>query len=67
MDEQWKRLDFMTKPYKDKDAYVLDEIDDIFQALDESLATINTILGSRFVKPLRAEAEGWKKNLFLLN
>ncbi|PCI26913.1 hypothetical protein COB52_05610 [Candidatus Kaiserbacteria bacterium] len=35
--------------------------------MDESLATINTILGSRFVKPLRSEAEAWKKNLFLLN
>jgi dynein heavy chain len=25
------------------------------------------ILGSRYVKPLRAEAEVWKKNLFTLN
>jgi dynein heavy chain len=45
----------------------LDEIDEIFQCLDESLAAINTILGSRFVKPLRTEAEIWKKNLFTLN
>lgn len=29
--------------------------------LDESLANINMVLGSRFVKPLRAEAEQWKK------
>ena len=53
--------------YKDKDVPILDEIDDVFNALDESLATINTILGSRFVKPLRAEAETWKKNLLTLN
>ena len=57
----------MTKQYKDKDAYVIDEIDDIFTALDEGLATINMILGSRYVKPLRADAEAWKKNLFVLN
>jgi dynein heavy chain len=57
----------MTKQYKDKDAYILDEIDEIFAALDEGLATINMILGSRYVKPLRNEAEVWKKNLFTLN
>jgi hypothetical protein len=45
----------------------LDEIDDIFASLDEGMATINMILGSRYVKPLRNEAEQWKKNLFTLN
>ena len=43
------------------DSHVLKDLDDIFTALDESLANINMILGSRFVKPLRAEAEQWKK------
>jgi dynein heavy chain len=57
----------MTKQYKDKDAFILDEIDVVFQSLDEGLATINMILGSRYVKPLRTEAENWKKNLFTLN
>jgi hypothetical protein len=45
----------------------MDGIEDIFQCLDEGLASINMILGSRYVKPLRADAEVWKKNLFLLN
>jgi len=45
----------------------LDEIDDIFAALDEGMAMVNTIMGSRYVKPLRNEAETWKKNLFTLN
>jgi len=39
----------------------------VFTALDEGMATINMILGSRYVKPLRSEAEIWKKNLFTLN
>jgi dynein heavy chain len=60
LDDQWKKIDLITKPYKDSDVNVLDEIDDVFTALDDSLATINTILGSRFVKPLRVEAETWK-------
>ena len=67
LDEQWRKIDLITKPYKEGEVIVLDEIDDVFAALDDSLATINTILGSRFVKPLRAEAEGWKKTLFTLN
>ena len=46
---------------------MLDEIDDIFTSLDEGMAMVNMILGSRYVKPLRTEAEAWKKNLFTLN
>jgi len=46
---------------------VLVDIDDIFTSLDEGLASINMILGSRYVKPLRTEAETWKRNLLTLN
>ena len=67
MEDTWKKIDFVTKQYKDKDAFILDEIDDIFASLDEGMATVNMILGSRYVKPLRNEAENWKKNLFTLN
>ena len=67
MEEEWIPFGEDSKQFKDKDAFILDEIDDIFNALDESLATVNTILGSRFVKPLRMEAEIWKKNLLTLN
>lgn len=42
-------------------------MDDIFTALDESLADINMILGSRFVKPLRDKAEVWKKDILYLS
>jgi len=67
LDESWKENNFPVKQYKDKDCWIIDEFDILFQALDESLATINMILGSRYVKPLRVEAEVWKKNLFTLN
>jgi dynein heavy chain len=66
----WKKVDFKSKVYKEgaKDtSYILEDIDDIYTTLDESMASINTILGSRFVKPLRIEAEAWKKNLMLLS
>lgn len=67
LDEYWKKIDFIVKQYKDKDALIIDEVDVIFQALDEGLATINMVLGSRYVKPLREQAEQFKKYLFTLN
>lgn len=67
LDEYWKKIDFVVKQYKDKDALIIDEVDVIFQALDEGLATINMVLGSRYVKPLREQAEQFKKYLFTLN
>ena len=68
LEEQWKKIDFITINHKDsKDVFILTEVEDLFQYLDDSLANINTILGSRYVKPLRNEADVWKKNLLLLN
>jgi dynein heavy chain len=70
IEDVWKKVDFKSKVYKEgtKDtSYILEDIDDIYTTLDESMASVNTILGSRFVKPLRAEAEVWKKNLQLLS
>jgi dynein heavy chain len=31
------------------------------------MASVNMILGSRYVKPIRADAEVWKKNLMTLS
>lgn len=42
-------------------------MDDIYTTLDESMASINMILGSRYVKPMRGDAETWKKSLMVLS
>ena len=43
-------------PYKSqKDLYVLGALDDIMSALDDSLVAMNTIMGSRYVEPMREE------------
>lgn len=63
---KWSKVEIETKPFKN-DNFVLDKIDDMYQNLDDSMANINMILGSRFVKPLRDEAEKFKKNLNTLN
>jgi dynein heavy chain len=55
--DTWQKINF-TVNYDEKcESYVLSELDDIYTALDESLANLNMILGSRFVAPLRADAE----------
>ena len=66
LDLIWRKVDFVVKVYAKNDALIIDEVDVLFQALDEGLATINMVLGSRYVKTLRAEAEKWKKDLFTL-
>lgn len=49
---------------KNKDVYVLTEIDELFAALDEYLSNLNNILGSRYLKMLRPKAEKLHKDVF---
>lgn len=65
--EKWAKIQFSVE-FDDKcDSYLLKEVDEVYAELDESLAQINMILGSRFVKPLRNEADTFKKNMMTLN
>jgi dynein heavy chain, axonemal len=45
----------------------LSEIDVIYQFLDEGQAAINMILGNRFVKSMRTEADNFRKSLLTLS
>lgn len=49
------------------ECFILKDMEDVFTALDDSLANINMILGSRFVKPLRQEAEQWQSWILILS
>jgi len=42
-------------------------LEDITAALDESLVTINTVLGSRFCAHIRSDVENYQKRLMLLS
>lgn len=54
--------------YEEKcECYILKDMTEVYNALDESLSNINMILGSRFVKPLREEADQWKKWIMILS
>ena len=47
--------------------FIISGIEDMYQNLDEGLATINMILGNRFVKVMRKEAEDLKRQLNTLS
>lgn len=67
IDELWRKTTFNLGLDEKTECQILKEMDDIFTNLDESLANINMILGSRFVKPLRDVAEKWKREILYLS
>lgn len=51
-------MELHLKQYKESnDLWVLAEVDELIQEFDEGLASINNILASRYVRPLRQRAE----------
>ena len=60
----WEKLDFVVVPYKEiKDLYVLGDTSDVTVGLDDSLVTINTVLGSRYVAGIREYVDTWRAKL----
>lgn len=61
--EIWEELTFVVSSYsrgKDNrraEAFLLDEIDELFSALDDLLANVNNILGSRYLKKIREDVD----------
>jgi len=54
----WETKELDTIPYKDlRDVEILTGVDDIFDALDESFVSLNSVLGSRFVGRIRPKVD----------
>jgi dynein heavy chain len=67
IDDLYKKTNFDVV-WDDKcECFILKDMEAVFTALDDSLANINMILGSRFVKPLRQEAEQWQSWILILS
>ena len=55
------------KNYKDvKGLYILGDISEVVTNLDDSLVTINTVLGSRYVGGIREMVDAWRGKLVTL-
>ncbi|CAK72860.1 unnamed protein product, partial (macronuclear) [Paramecium tetraurelia] len=70
IEQKWKALEFTCVNYKpenlrNKEVYVLTEIDELQAALDDFLASLNNILGSRYLKMLRKRAEKLQKDVLI--
>jgi len=60
----WRDTDMEAKDYKEqKDVYILGSVEEIVVGLDDSLVTISTIMGSRFVAGIRDQVEDWRRKL----
>ena len=63
----WKNAEFEVMPYKEqKDVFILGVDEKIIADLDDSLVNLSTILGSRYVGPIREEVEEIQSKLVLL-
>ena len=59
---KWVKLEFESVAYKpeiarNKDAYVLTHVEDLYSELDDLLANFSNILGNRYLKRQRQQAE----------
>jgi dynein heavy chain len=62
--EKWKAIELDMQIYKERDGvFILSEIPDLFQVIDDCVADINMILGNRFVTFIRKKCEDLKKEI----
>ena len=60
----WAQTDLEVKPYKDvKDLFILGDTTEVIANLDDSLVTINSVLGSRYVAGIRHQVDLWRSRL----
>ncbi|TPP41138.1 Dynein heavy chain and region D6 of dynein motor family protein [Leishmania donovani] len=62
--QRWDTLNFMTKPYKDRDSvFILDDLEEVIQQLDDHQIELQTTMASRFVASVRHKVEKWMRDL----
>ena len=63
--QMWRREEFEVLVYKDqKGIFVLGAVAEVMQKMDDSLVTLGTIMGSRYVAAIRERVEDYQKNWF---
>lgn len=63
----WQGSEFEVNHFKEqKDVFILGGLDEIVTNLEDSLVTISTVMGSRFVAGIKDLVNEWKNNLNLV-
>ena len=63
MEAEWETVDFTCKAYRETGTYILAEIDEVQQLLDDQIVKIQAMRSSRYIKPFAARASAWEKLL----
>lgn len=59
----WKTLSLVTIPYKEGKDTILGNNDELITKIDDNLLTVNNILGSKYVGPIKPRVEVQSKML----
>ena len=60
---EWDEVDMELMAYKNSGTYVLRGVDDIFAMLDDHIVKTDTMLGSRYIKPIIGQCRKWRSKL----
>ena len=60
---EWDNVDLGLMPYKESGTFVLRGVDDIFTLLDDHIVKVDTMLGSRYIKPIIGQCKKWRARL----
>lgn len=64
----WKEQEYLLAAYRDmKNVYILGDLEEVFQLLEDHHVTLQTMLGSRFIHAVRESVELWYGKLRLLS
>ncbi len=63
MEEEWAGLEFTCKPHKKTGTYILAEIDEIQQLMDDQIVKTQAMRASRYIKPFQKRCGAWEKML----
>jgi dynein heavy chain len=65
--EGWDECIFILKSHREqKDVFIIAQIDEVMQQLEDDMVTLQTMLASRFVLGIKEEVEKWEGYLRLL-
>jgi dynein heavy chain len=63
MEAEWDSINFTCKSYRETGTYILSEIDEVQQLLDDQVVKIQAMRSSRFIRPFASRASAWEKLL----
>ena len=60
---EWDEVDLELMAYKSSGTFVLRGVDDVFTLMDDHIVKVDTMLGSRYIKPIIGQCKKWRAKL----